>query len=309
MRRLLFLLVAVAAMPLFGRSAGDFAVKPAPAWVDRVSVDFKGEPQSANVRKGTWAILSDHQVRVARDGTFSEYFRRVRKVVSSNGVQNASELNLDFDPTYQRLVIHEAALVRDGRRIEQLDPAGVRVIEKEPESDEKIYDGMLTALLFLKDVRPGDVIDYSYSLEGSNPLLGGKYADEFDVAASVPTQRIRHRLIWPAERPLYFRSTLKGFAPAIETRGNEKIVVWDRRDVAAVDVEDQTPDWFDPFDSVQVTEYGSWREVADWANELFQPNDASVAAVRDLAARIRREHATRDEQVTAAIRFVQDDIR
>ena len=309
MRRFLFLIVAVAATPLFGRSFGDFDVRPAPAWIDRVALDYRTQPQGANVRKGVWAILTDHQVRVASDGHFSEYFRRVRKVVSSNGVQNASELNLDFDPSYQRLVIHEAALVRDGRRIEQLDPAEVRVIEKEPESDEKIYDGMLTALLFLKDVRPGDVIDYSFSLDGSNPLLGGKYADEFDVAANVPTQRIRHRLIWPADRPYHFRSTIRGFAPAVETRGSEKIAVWDRRDVAGVEVEDQTPDWFDPYDSVQVTEYGSWAEVGAWANELFQPNEASVTAVRNLAAKIRGEHASRDEQVTAAIRFVQDDIR
>ena len=70
------------------------------------------------------------------------------------------------------------SVVRDGKRVSQLDPAAVRVIEKEDESEERIYDGERTALLFLNDVRPGDVLDYSWSLEGSNPLLGGKYDDQ-----------------------------------------------------------------------------------------------------------------------------------
>src|SRR5262245_22772059 len=161
--------------------AADFDVRPTPAWTEPASL-----PAAGAERAGVAGILTDHQVRV-NGSNVDEYFRRVRKVVSAAGVQNASELSIDFDPSYQRLVLHDVALVRGASRVNQLDARAVRIIEKEPESDEKIYDGQLTALLFLKDVRPGDVIDYSFSLDGANPLLGGKYADEFDFDATVPT--------------------------------------------------------------------------------------------------------------------------
>ena len=46
-----------------------------------------------------------------------EYFRRVHQVVSPAGVQNASELNIDFDPSFQRLVIHDAVVIRGNKRI------------------------------------------------------------------------------------------------------------------------------------------------------------------------------------------------
>ncbi len=60
---------------------------------------------------------------------------------------------------------------------------------------------------------------------------------------------------------------------------------------------------------MQVTEFRSWAEVAQWADALYKADDKSLAAVREIAARIQREHASQDDRVTAAIRFVQDDIR
>jgi len=60
---------------------------------------------------------------------------------------------------------------------------------------------------------------------------------------------------------------------------------------------------------VQVTEFGSWTAVAQWGDALFKADAQSIEAVKQLADRIKREHATQDARVTAAIRFVQDDIR
>ena len=305
MRRILYLLLL--ALPGIALAApGDVAVHPAPAWAQRADA-AEGRVPRDEVRWGIYGLLTDHQVRVTDRGVV-EYFRRVRKVLSPTAVQNASEVSIDFDPSFQRLVLHEVVLVRGAARVNQLDLAGVRVIEKERDADQDIYDGSLTALLFLNDVRPGDVIDYSYSLEGSNPLLGSRYADEFDFSSQFPVRVMRHRVIAPASRTLHWRASL-GTKPVAERHGNEQFLTWERRDVVAENVEDDTPEWYDPWETLQVTEYSTWHDVAGWADDLFRPDAASVAAVRELAAKIRREHSTRDEQLAAAIRFVQDDIR
>lgn len=281
--------------------AGQFDVRPAPAWADVLHPDLDAPPRI--VRSGIDGLLEDHQVRVV-GANVDEYFRDVRKVLTSAGVQNASEISIDFDPSFERLVIHDVVLMRDGKRIDELTREEVRIIEKETDSDDRIYDGQLTALLFLKDVRAGDVIDYSWSLEGSNPLLGGRYAGEFDFSATVPTRLIRHRLIWPALRPLH---TSK---PAtVEHRSGTDVYVWQRRDVAATDSEDSTPDWYDAFETLQVSEYGSWSEVAKWADALFRVDEPSHAAIVSLANEIEAAHPDRDGRIVAAIRFVQDDIR
>jgi hypothetical protein len=220
-------------------------------------------------------------------------------------VQNASELSLDFDPSFERLIIHEISIIRNGRRSDALEPDEIRVIEKEDDAEDRIYDGEQTALVFLKDVRPGDVIDYSWSLVGSNPLLGGRYNDEYDLSTAVPARQIRHRLLWPAGRPLQWR----GADPAISMSEGEQVLTWDERDVPPIDVEDSIPSWYEPWQAVQVTEFASWREVAEWAEAMFRVDARSAAAVKSLANTIRNEHVGHDAQITAAIRFVQDDIR
>ena len=293
----ILLLAASAHAAVRADDAGQFEVRRAPAWIDAISID--AHAGSSNVRSGIEGLLDDHQVRVA-GANVDEYFRRVRQVVTSAGVQNGSELSIDFDPSFQRLVIHDVVVIRGDKRIDELARDEVRIIEKESDADESIYDGQLTALLFLKDVRPGDIIDYSWSLEGSNPLLGGRYADEFDFSASVPTRLMRHRLVWPKGRPLHVSK------PA-QIAGDAWI--WERRNVAATDAEDSTPEWYEPSEVVQVTEYESWSEVAKWADALFQFDDASRDTIAGIADDIRKSNRTRDAQVVAAIRFVQDDIR
>jgi transglutaminase-like putative cysteine protease len=293
---LLFLAPALA----FG---GEYAIGPAPKWIDSLSVDTTATLPASEVRLGTYALLDDHQVSAGAATT--EYHRRVRKVVSPAGVQNGSEIAFDFDPSYQKLVIHEITILRGDERKKVLDPASIRVIEKEDGQSDHLYDGMLSAVAFVKDVRPGDILDYSWSLEGSNTLLGGRFADTFELTADVPTRLIRHRLIFPASRPLHYRSTLPGIEPAIANG----VYTWTRTNVPALDVEDNTPDWFDAYDHVQVSEFASWHDVALWADALFQMNDASRTAVAKLAEQIRAEHPQQRDQIVAAIRFVQDQVR
>jgi len=278
-------------------------VRPAPAWVERVPVDTSVAVAKENVRWGIYDILSDHQVRVTKDAE-SHFYRTVRNVLSPSGVQNASELSLDFDPSYQHLTIHEVKVIRNGIANDAFEPDEVRVIDKEDDTDSGIYDGEKTALVFVRDVRPGDVIDYSWSLEGANSLLGGKYVDTYDLSSSVPARRVRHRLLWPTGRPLNWR----GGEPELTTRGAEQVHVWERSNVPAINVEDDTPSWYEPWESVQVSEFASWAEVAQWADRMFVLDAKSTEAVKKLAATFYA-NASHDARVTAAIRFVQDDIR
>ena len=274
MRKALAVLALI--LPTLAFAESRYSVRPAPSWVETLPIDTNVATPAREIRGGIYAILTDHQ---NREGTV-DYYRHVRKVLTPSAVQNASEITFDFDPSYERLVIHDIAVIRGNKTIHELDRSSIRVIEKEDDAHDRIYDGMLTAIAFVKDVRPGDVLDYSWSTEGSNPLLGAKYADTYDLTSDVPARVIRHKLIWPATRPLRFRSTIRGVDPRIDQQGNMKVFTWERHDVPALDVEDDTPDWFDPYDHVQVSEFASWSDVAQWADALFQLDDESPRLAR-----------------------------
>jgi Domain of Unknown Function with PDB structure (DUF3857)/Transglutaminase-like superfamily len=297
--RKLLILIAFLPATLFAKSYGEFEITAPPKWISPAVADAGVVVPAGLSRYGVYDILTDHQVRVGREGQTTQYFRNVRRVLTQSGVQNASELTLDFDPTFQRLLLHDVTIIRGAKRVSALDPSMVRVIEKEDESDSAIYDGRLTALLFLKDVRVGDMIDWSWSIDGANPLLGGHYADEYDMRTELPAHVIRHRLVWNRTTPL-------------QTRGQAGVrdgdtFTWEGHDVAPINLEDALPSWYEPWETVEVSDFASWNDVAKWSADMFAPDDDSAAAVAALAAKIRREHP--GDPVMAAIRFVQDDIR
>ena len=281
-------------------SAREFSVGPVPPWVEKIDIATDVPVSKQHARWGIYDLVNDHQVR-AGDGNESQFYRTARMVLSPSGVQNASELSFDFDPSFEKLQIHEIAIVRGSKRIDALDADEIRVIQKEDDSDNRIYDGERTALVFVKDVRPGDIIDYSWSLAGANPLLGDRYTDRYRLSSSVPSRRLRHRLVWTGSKPLQWR----GAEPIVS--GNT--YTWEMKDLSALDMEDSVPSWYEAWKSVQVTAFASWSEVAMWAEEMFRLDARSTAEVKALANTFRTAHPTRDEQITAAIRFVQDDIR
>jgi len=82
---------------------------------------------------------------------------------------------------------------------------------------------------------------------------------------------------------------------------------WELREVAAVNLEDALPTWYEPWETVEVSDYASWNEVAKWSADMFAVDDDSARAVKALAAKLRRENPA--DPITPAIRFVQDDIR
>ena len=83
----------------------------------------------------------------------------VWRILSTTGVENGSDVKVSFDPTYERLTFHSVVIHRGARRIDALDPAAVKVIQQEEELERRLYDGRLTAVVFLRGVRAGDAVD------------------------------------------------------------------------------------------------------------------------------------------------------
>jgi len=190
-------------------------------------------------------------------------------VLTTAALESVSQLRLDFDPSFERLAIHHIHIIRDGRTIDALKPKEVKLIQEETELDQQLFNGTQSAVVFLNDVRAGDVIDYAYTVTGDNPILGGRYADGFYLTEGEPVERIRRRLLWPAGRTLHYRSVNIDAEPVIRTAGNQTEYTWERLNVPAMQFEDSTPDWFNPYPAVYLSEFATWGEVVEWARPLY----------------------------------------
>jgi transglutaminase-like putative cysteine protease len=289
-------------------AAPDFDVKPVPAWVDRDVPDLSTSLPAAGARGGLVNALVDDQINVGR--AVEHYVRRVRRVVSAAGVENAGQIELEFDPTYERLVLHGIHVWRNGRAFDALDRKAVRLLERETDADERIYDGVVTALTILKDVRVGDAVDYEYSVVGANPVFRGRFVRTVSLANALSTERLRVRLLAAAGRPIAL--SVRGAEAKASVRdlpGGIVETTWDLRNVAAVEHEGNAPAWFDPVPSVGMSEFRDWSEVAAWAASTFEVDAHLGPALAAEVESIRGRYGDEADRALAALELVQDEVR
>ncbi|MEX2565083.1 MAG: DUF3857 domain-containing protein [Cyclobacteriaceae bacterium] len=74
------------------------------------------------------------------------------------GVQEMSDISIEFDPSFQKLVIHKIEIERNIKFINQLDLNKVTTASTESTKERHLYDGSMTALIHLDGVQKGDII-------------------------------------------------------------------------------------------------------------------------------------------------------
>jgi transglutaminase-like putative cysteine protease len=279
---------------------------PVPPCVDEPEVaPAPASAPTADLEDGVRELFFDRQV-CAVNG-YADYKRRVRQVATAAGTREVAELNIGFDPTWQTLRFHHVRVVRDGHPVGSFSLKDVKVIQQESELSRRIYNGSLNALVFLRDVRVGDVIDYAYSHEGADPLLEGKVAVDFDLGYSVPLERLRQRITLPRGRAPRVERHVDAPEPEVREVAAGRQWTWDLHGLKAIHSDGDLPRDFEVYPWVQMTEFENWAQVAAWSARLFDiPGDRSTVAAQ--AARFAREPTT-SARALAAIRFVQDEVR
>lgn len=278
---------------------------PVPGWAKPQALPVQ-ENTAAKGMGGSFYLDYEKQISLA-DETI--YNRRAVRITSAEGVEDQSEVEVDFDPSYQQLVFHTVQVFRDGKAINKLQPGKFRLLQKEEEADKHLYNGSLSALLILDDIRQGDVLEYSYSLKGFNPVFKGKWAGFFDLQFSLPLGRLFYRLVVPQGRSVQLRNRHTAMEPVKNTEGTSTTYEWLLSDVPSFAVDENTPEWYDPYPVVQLSEYRSWNEVAAWAASLFPAGGEADAGLKARIDSIRKQAPDPAGQMGAALRFVQDEIR
>jgi transglutaminase-like putative cysteine protease len=280
-------------------------VAPPSSWV---KPQFFNRQASRNLLESStdeFFLLRECQINVPESETFHH---TVRQILTTAGVQKGATITIDFNPGYESLTWHWARIWRGAEHLERLDTNQVKIVQPEREVDQYILNGQKSAILVLNDVRIGDIIDYSYSLTGTNPVFGGYFSTDVPVQLEQPADRLLTRVLWPTRRHLYAKPHGCVVQPALIAGKEVMEYVWDLRQISGLTLEDSLPAWCDPEPWVQLSEFKTWAEVNQWASKLFQVTSPSSP---ELARKIAewKQIPSQEDQVLAVLRFVQDDVR
>ncbi|MGE4072116.1 MAG: DUF3857 domain-containing protein [Lysobacterales bacterium] len=288
-------------------AAESYRIDARPAWVTPVEAGAVKPELLNQAADGVYYLLSDMQVRL--DGEQGSRYRRVvAKALTAKGLESLANLEFEFDPSHEELILNSVSVIRKGRVIPKLKDAEIRILQRETELDYLVFDGSMSANIFLEDVRVGDLVDYEYTVVGRNPVFAGRDFGAASLEYSVPVARIHVRLLHPETRPLQWASRPKSARPSASKVDGQQQLVWDLRDVPARHVDSDSPGWYDPYAAAYWSEYPNWADVVNWALPLYavpKPN----AELQEAIDEIKRDHADSAARTQAALNYVQSEIR
>lgn len=282
---------------------------PIPSWVRDISVEHSEHTPEAQITSGTFYLLVDRQVRVPERGKQEAFYHYATQIVNQSGLEREAQINIEFDPAYQSVVLHRVQLWRDGRKIDQMGQAKLSLLQREKNLKRLLYDGRLSANIILPDVRVGDIVEYSYTRQGTNPVYGGTFALRLDTQWAIPVGHLHLRLLWERDEPLAVRALNGAKEPQVRDYPAGREYLFEENNVQPLLTSSQTPEWYDPYGQLIMTNSESWSDVVDWALPLYRSAVQVDADIQAIATGILSSHQTRETQIYAALAFVQSEVR
>jgi transglutaminase-like putative cysteine protease len=237
---------------------------------------------------------------------------RVVQVNDASALAEIGQLALEFNPQFERLLLHRVLILRGKQTIDHTRTAPVRFLQREARLEEGLYSGVITASIVLPGVRAGDTLQVVHSIVGENPTLSARYSQRVSWEQPYPILLRRVTLVVPTERRILWRwyggAGGDGPAPTETVASGIRRLRFEARDLAAAGVEPMTPPDIEPMRSLQFSEYADWNEVARWALNLFPTDPPLPDEMAPVMAGLRAL-SDPEEQASQALQWVQNEIR
>lgn len=276
---------------------------PLPKWVREVPIPKVKE----NQHSGFVYLLTDKQLHVPLSQTF---YHVAKKLISPSSIEFESQVRIDFNPQQNKLKIHTLKIHRGRKVIDKLAKSRFKIIEEEEMADWLIFTEEKALLIFIDDVREGDILEYSYTLETIDPYQSTELQEIFTFSPNAFAKKIYCRLIANEETEITIRNYQMNITPKIQPiEGQLKEWIWEASDVDPIKWENDKPSWYNPHPHVQVSSFKSWKDVALHYLDFYKRSDIYDEGLIQKVHQWKNQLPALDEQILAAIRFVQNEIR
>ncbi|NRF37375.1 DUF3857 domain-containing protein [Pedobacter foliorum] len=303
---LLVLVVLFSVVNGYGQGKNFSVNKTEPSWIVKIA-EKKVKTPLKDVSDGFYLSLYENQNHAERKEEFTHI---IREIVSDAGVQNGSQLSVSYAPDYQKLIFHKVILWRNNVPQDQLSAVKFKILQSEKELSRFIYNGTYEAFLLLDDVRKGDRIEFSYTLQGDNPIFGKKFSSTCYFEGATSISHVYTNIIIDKNRQLNVKSFNDATAPKITEKDNLKFYEWESTLTKTHRGVDYEPSWYNPLKRIQVSEYKNWNEVVQWGLAVNDYPDLKTPLLDKKVIELKAKAGNdKKKYIELATRFVQDEIR
>ena len=252
-------------------------IGPVPGWV--ASCPFRIDFEAQQPGPVTY-LLFDRQIHAELRQTF---FHVALRLDTMQAVQNESLWRLDFEPLHQQITLHWIQTRRGGALVDHASLSSARVVDRQAAGS--LLQDRLSLLLMLEDLRPGDILEWCYTVESRPLLLPERCAAMFTLPAGAAVGQFYFSLLFNPSRPMQWESSVPEWQP-VEKQDKEEILwMWTQDNYPGLPPEENTPDWYITHPWIQVSDCADWGTIAAAFAEAWQ-EDEDDATVRDIAGEL-----------------------
>lgn len=286
------------------QAKNEYILTATPEWVN---ISTYNALKQSNDSQANQYLLVDRQLNTV-SSNHHYYHRTVTRPLNSTGVGDASEIQIEFNPAFENLNIHSVYVTRENNKQDVTKTASIKVIQREDQLEDKIQNGVLTALITLNDVRVGDIIDYDFSVIGQNPIFGDKVFGRIPLSWSVAVDKQLFTLISTHSNiPFKFHKT-QGEIKKTSLQ-DSTIYQFTSSNTPSVFYEENYPHGITPYAWLEFSEYKNWEEVNTWASSLYAFDNYELESLKEVVSSFNTQEISLDDYIHKSIDFVQNDIR
>ena len=285
--------------------AAKLPVSPAPTWVTILPVKNTTQVKVKDVSGGYHVLLKDTQYDLE---TQTRYFHNGFLIFTDEGLQEVSEIQVDYDPNFEKVSFHAIRIWRNGKAIDKLPTVKFKQSQVEKEADKHIYNEQLSAIAILDDVRINDVVEFAYSVKGWNPVFRNKFFSGASLQNYDPIDELFLKVNFPLDRKLEYKLFNTNGQPAATVSGSRQAYTWHQKNLPGFPVDSDIPSWYDPYPWVSFSEYTNWQEFGKWAASLYEVKGLSKELQQEIDS-IKNAFGDTGNRISATVKFVQDKIR
>jgi len=275
---------ALTLLLVFGCAPGVFATTPE-AWpIARgplpIPTHFRYEPTQARqlpkplLDASACLLYTSTTHLIAGDGTTETITHDLIRLNTRKAVEQLGEYrNIRFDPSYEKVTLHEARVHKsDGESI-SLQPTHAQI--RDTQLEFAVYDPTKQVILSFPQLAVGDVIEIQWSTRGQNPEYPKQFFTRHRFGDDrFPTLHAEFRVRLPKDRSLRYASVNPRLVPGgmldpnVTETADSRLYHWSAREIMGIPRESDLPSREEFRPEVVCSTFASWDDVGKWKREL-----------------------------------------
>lgn len=229
-----------------------------------------------------------------------------RRLETMQAVHTEVPWRLDFRPGREQITLHWIRTWRGAASIDHPLAASMRVFD-DPATGATSQNRR-TVLFMLEDVRPGDILEWCYTIASQPALLPEHCSAMFTLPVGAPVGKFHFSVRFKPSRDLRWKASVPEWQPAKTQENNEICWIWTQENYAGAPQEQNAPEWHVAHPWIQISDCSDWAMVGQ-AFAVAWPEQPADTALAEIVAQITGDAAGLRRQADRAIQLVQDEFR